>query len=370
MKVLILGDASNPHIIKWANALYLSGIKIIIFSLRKGITSNFCEGIEIISFDSLQKITFLTNAAIPKILYLKAIPKIRTLIKEKKPDIVHAHYASSYGLLGAILNFHPLVISVWGGDVIDFPETSIIHRWIFKYSLMKADSVMTTSQFMAQLLVKYTKKTIEVTPFGIDLSVFKPGLKYPLLKEDYDVVIGSIKGLEWYYGIEYLIEAFELVITRLPQIKMKLVIVGGGALEQSLKEMIKGRNLDDKVLLTGKVEYTEIQKYHNLLDIFVAVSVYQESFGVAVIEASACCKPVIISRVGGMIEVVEENVTGFIVPPRNIDELADKIIKLVLDPELRIKMGRAGREKIEKDFNLKDSLIKMMSIYNGLIAKS
>lgn len=367
MKVLILGDASNPHIIKWANVLKSSGIEIIIFSLRKGDSSSFTKGIEIVSFDSLQKITFLTNAALPKIQYLKVIPKIRSIIKEKKPDIVHAHYASSYGFLGAILNFHPFVISVWGGDVIDFPLTSVFHRWIFKFNLMMADRILTTSNFMAQLLGKYTKKSINVTPFGVDLSVFKTDQKFPLLNEKYDAVIGCIKGLEWYYGIEYLVEAFELAVYRLPEKKLKLIIVGGGAIEQKIKRMIQEKNLDEKILLTGKVDYKEIQKYHNLLDIFVAVSVYQESFGVAVIEASACSKPVIISKVGGMIELVEDNVTGFIVPPRDIHKLADKIIKLVIDKKLRVKMGKAGREKVEKQYDLASSVVTMVNIYNSLL---
>ncbi len=369
MRILILGDSSNPHIIKWANALYTAGLEIIIFSIRKPDLSNFSNGIDIRSSESLSNITYLTNAALPKLKYLKVIPQIKALIKEKKPDIVHAHYASSYGFLGALLNFHPYVISVWGGDVIDFPVTSIFHRVIFKFNLIMADRILTTSHFMANLLLKYTKKSVDVTPFGIDLSVFKSGEKIRLLNENFDAVIGCIKGLEWYYGIEYLIEAFEIVLKSLPLKKLKLIIVGGGAIEQKIRAMIKEKNLEDKILLTGKVDYKEVQKYHNLLDIFVAVSVYQESFGVAVLEASACSKPVIVSRVGGMVEVVGDNLTGYIVPPRDTTELGEKIIKLVLNPELRIQMGKAGREKVEKEFDLALSLTKMINIYNDMVKK-
>jgi L-malate glycosyltransferase len=366
MKILILGDASNPHIIKWANALYSSSVKIYIFSLREANPKSFKNGIEIIIYNSVQKFTYLTNAAFSKLLYLKSVPRIRKIIKDIRPDIVHAHYASSYGLLGALTNFHPMVISVWGGDVIDFPVTSIFHRIIFQFIIRRADRLLTTSHFMADMLKKYYKKNIEITPFGIDITLFTPGIKFPLFDEEFDAIIGCIKGLEWYYGIEYLIEAFEIVVYKLKDKKLKLVIVGAGAIEQKILNMIKLKNLENQILLTGKIDYSQIHYYHSLLDIFVAVSVYQESFGVAVIEASACGKPVIISRVGGMIEVVDENLTGYIVPPQNIDELADRIIKLVLDPELRLKMGQAGREKVINEYSLNSSIDKMMKIYNEL----
>lgn len=367
MRILILGDSSNPHIIKWANALYTAGLEIIIFSIRKPDLSNFANGIDIHSSESLSNITYLTNAALPKLKYLKVIPQIKSLIKEKKPDIVHAHYASSYGFLGALLNFHPFVISVWGSDVIDFPKTSIFHRLLFKYNLFKADRVLATSKFMSNLLKNYTSKNIDVTPFGIDLNVFRPAQKPNLLFEKNELVIGCIKGLEWYYGIEYLINAFDIVLSQLPDKKLKLLIVGGGAIEEKIKKLVIELKLEKKIVLTGKVDYKEIQNYHNLIDIFVAVSVYEESFGVAVLEASACAKPVIISRVGGMIEVVIESVTGFIVPPGDATKTAEKIIELVLDSELRQRLGNAGREFVENNYNLQVCLTNMINIYTNLI---
>lgn len=367
MKVLILGDATNPHIIKWANALYSSGIEIIIFSFRKNGSVVFKDGIEIFCIDSLYNITLKKNAALSKIFYLKAIPQLKALIKNSQPDIIHAHYASSYGFLGALMNFHPFVISVWGSDVIDFPKTSIIHKELFKFNLWKADRILSTSRFMADLISKYTSKEIFITPFGIDLELFKPQPKSNLYFKKDEIVVGCIKGLEWYYGIEYLIEAYQKVINLLPEKKIRLLIVGGGAIEQKIKSIIKKNRLEDKVLLTGRVDYKEIHKYHNMVDIFVAVSVYEESFGVAVLEASACEKPVIISRVGGMIEVVEEGVTGYIVPPRNSELTALKITELVLNPSLRQKFGTAGRERVQKLFDLEVCLKNMINIYNELL---
>ncbi len=194
MKVLILGDASNPNIIKWANALYSSGIEIIIFSFRKNGSVVFKDGIEIFCIDSLYNITLKKNAALSKVFYLKAIPQLKALIKNSKPDIIHAHYASSYGFLGALMNFHPFVISVWGSDVIDFPKTSILHKELFKFNLWKADRILSTSRFMADLISKYTSKEIFITPFGIDLELFKPQPKSNFYFKKDEIVVGCIKG--------------------------------------------------------------------------------------------------------------------------------------------------------------------------------
>ena len=119
-------------------------------------------------------------------------------------DILHAHYASSYGLLGALANFHPFILSIWGADIFSFPKKSFLHRYIFNFNLRVADKILSTSQIMAKEIKKYTNKEIIVTPFGIDINTFKPGNKVDKIKGEFDFIIGTIKGLEEIYGIEYL----------------------------------------------------------------------------------------------------------------------------------------------------------------------
>ena len=92
-----------------------------------------------------------------------------------------------------------------------------------------------------------------------------------------------------------------------------------------------------------------------------------ESFGVSVIEASACEKPVIVSNVGGLPEVVENGVTGIVVPPANTLELSKAIEKLILDKTLRIKMGKAGRDRVETMYNWENNVSEMIDIYKGIV---
>jgi glycosyltransferase involved in cell wall biosynthesis len=103
-----------------------------------------------------------------------------------------------------------------------------------------------------------------------------------------------------------------------------------------------------------------------MIDISVFTST-SDSFGVAAVEASSCGNPVVASNVGGLPEVVEHGVTGFIVPPRDPHKTADAIEKLVLDGSLRACMGSAGRQRVKKLFNWDDNVSQMMEIYDSTL---
>ena len=369
MKLLLLADSNSTHTIKWVSSLRKNNYDIRIFSLYKPDYNLYKDAadISISSLDLDENLKFGNDNKISKIIYLKALQKIKNLINNFKPDILHAHYASSYGLLGALSGFHPYVLSIWGADIYDFPNISFLHQGIIKYNLLKADRILSTSEIMKQEIKKYTKKNIEVTPFGIDTESFYPR-KVKSLFNDTDIVIGTIKSLEKKYGIEYLIRAFDLVKRNNKNYSLKLLIVGKGTLEQQLKDLVRELDLANDTIFTGFINQDKVEKYHNMLDISVTFSTdNSESFGVAVLEASACGKPVVVANVGGLPEVVENGITGFVVEPKNIIVLADVLNKLILHPELRIEMGIKGRERVIKKYNWNDSSKQMISIYNSLI---
>ena len=99
-------------------------------------------------------------------------------------------------------------MSVWGSDVYDFPKVSFLHRCILKYTLKKADKILSTSHVMALETHQYTPKEIEITPFGVNTDLFK---KIPVHRDD-TYIIGNVKTLLPKYGIDVLIKAFQLVV--------------------------------------------------------------------------------------------------------------------------------------------------------------
>ena len=367
MKLVLLSDPDSVHTARWATSLALKGLEVYIIGLSPITNSIYYshKNIKVYDLDIDSKDVKQSSGLFSKLKYLKTLNKVKSLIREIKPDIIHAHYATSYGLLGALSGFHPFIISVWGSDVFIFPKKSVIHKKILKFNLKKADIILSTSHAMAKETALYTDKDIEVTPFGIDLDKFKP-MKVESIFSENDIVIGTIKSLEPEYGIEYLIRAFKIVVEKNISLPLKLLIVGAGSLEAKLKKMVYDSGLSEYTVFPGKVPFDEIPKYHNMIDVPVFVS-NSESFGVAVIEASACEKTVVVSDVGGLPEVVENNVTGVVVPPRNEIETAKAIEKLVLDKSLRGKMGKAGRERVKKLYNWEDNVKQMIEIYRKVL---
>jgi glycosyltransferase involved in cell wall biosynthesis len=212
---------------------------------------------------------------------------------------------------------------------------------------------------------KYIDKEILLTPFGIDVDRFTPIKINRFFKID-DFVIGTIKTLEKNYGINFLIDAFAIVKKKFPNKSLKLFIVGKGTQREVLEGMAKELGIEKDTIFTGYVDHNNVQEYHNMLDVYVAMSL-EESFGVAILEASACGKPVIVSNVGGLPEVVENGKTGFIVERGNSIALADALSKLINEPELAVKMGNEGRYKVIREYDWKDSVNKMISIYKTVI---
>lgn len=365
LKLLLLADCESAHTIKWATSLAKNNIDIVIFSLGN-LSVNDYSSFENITIITLNQSISRDLGAFKKIKYLLALPTVKKIIKSFRPDIVHAHFATSYGLLGAMSDFHPFILSVWGTDIFNFPHKSLFHKKMITYNLQKADKVLSTSYVMKKETNIYTDKIIEVTPFGIDINKFKP-MKVNNLFSDGDIIIGTVKTLEEKYGIEYLIKAFKLLSEKYKDLPLKLLIIGGGSLDKNLKFLVRELGIEEKTRFTGKIPFIDIPRYHNMLDISVSVSICNsESFGVAVIEASACSKPVIVSNVGGLPEVVEEEVSGIVVPAMDIEATAKAIERLVLDTALRLRMGEAGRERVRKFYNWDDNVKQMIKIYDDL----
>ena len=367
MRILLLSDSNSPHTLRWAKSIRNCNNTVGIFSLHTPDPALYRDtpDINLFSINASRELQTKDETNISKLIYLRARKKVKEIIKEFRPDIVHSHYASSYGFIGALSGFHPYLISLWGGDIFSFPNKSFLYSRILKFSLSKADKILSTSRVMKERAQNYTEKKIILTPFGIDVERFYPKKINKYFKQD-DIVIGTIKTLEKHYGIDLLIKAFYLVKNKYPDKPLKLLIVGKGTQREFLENKVKTLGIENDTVFTGYVDHNNVQDYHSMIDIYVAMSL-TESFGVAVLEASACGRPVVVSNVGGLPEVVEHEKTGLIVEKENPEKLADALDKLICNPELMIGMGNEGRNKVIKEYNWKESVKKMISIYETIV---
>lgn len=367
MKVLILSDIHSTHTKRWVKSLSENGCEILLFGLLD-CDASFYENLPNVTVCNYG-FTFHKNSRsyrwiFGKSLYFKSLKKIKELIRTFQPDIVHAHYASSYGLLGALTKFHPFVVSVWGSDVYSYPQSGTIYKKLLQYTFRKADLILSTSHCMARETNKYTDKKIGITPFGVDTELFKPAKK----ESDGSFVIGNVKTLSANYGIDLLIRAFAKVKADNPDKQLKLKIVGDGPDKAKLRELSRTLGVEAQTEFVGFVDNRQLPEVYNSFDVSVSLS-YKESFGVVAVEAMACGCPVITSDAEGFREVVENGKEGLIVPKGNADAAANAIQKLLEDADLRHEMGLNGRQKVLQCYRWEDNVQMMVAFYQTLIDK-
>ncbi|EKQ55555.1 MAG: glycosyltransferase [Clostridium sp. Maddingley MBC34-26] len=363
VKICYLADINSVHTHKWINFFKKQSYDIHVISLSDGEY----EGVTVHSLD-IDESLVKQKSDTGKFGYLKKITRVKELVNKIKPDILHAHYATSYGLLGAMTNYHPYIISVWGADVYDFPIKSFLHKWIVKYNLKKADYIWSTSRVMKKETEKYTNKEIMVTPFGVDIKKFIPKVDNKEGKDE--IVIGTIKTLEEKYGVEYLIKAFAKVKSNNENLNVKLRIGGKGSQEEYLKNLCIELGIEDDVMFLGFLSEAQVITEFQNFDIAVFPSTLDsESFGVAAVEAEACGIPVIVSDVGGLMESTKPNVTSLVAKRKSVDSLFTEIQKLVVNNELRMKMGVSARKFVEENYSLVNNFNDIDSIYRDILKK-
>lgn len=362
LKIVLLAGVSSIHTTRWANALADRGHDIHLITQHRG-------GDVISENVKVHYLPFKGNKG-----YFLNVPFLKMLLKKLKPDLLHTHYASGYGTLGRLSGFHPYLLSVWGSDVYDFPYESPFKIRLLQKNLRAADRIASTSHVMAQQTHKICEglSKIYVTPFGIDIESFKHSNSQ---KNSDTITVGTVKRLSLKYGIDTLIKGFaearDFLMKSDEQIasKLCLLIVGVGEDRDSLERLANSLNISNVTEFAGAVPYASVPDFLNKLDIYVAASrLDSESFGVAILEASACALPVVVTNVGGLPEVVEDGVTGKIVQRDDPHALAKAIEGLIIDKKLRKRMGQAGVQRVIDHYTWEDSVSIMEDVYRDVVS--
>ena len=364
-RLLLLSDINSVHTRKWVEGLLTEGFRIHLFSLTPP-EDDYSPDPKNFSFNALFETNELVkkDTGFGKLRYFKGISLLRKIKREFDPHIVHAHYASSYGALALLAGLKPYSVSCWGSEVFDFPKRSFVHKTIFKRVISSAFQVYSTSERMKLEILNYVNRDIEVIPFGIDTEKFKSHRDKTVPSET--LVIGTVKALEEIYGIDRLLEAYAIFLKQYAGTS-ELKIYGKGSKESEYKKMAEQLGIADKVIFGGFVSGNDLIEAYNNLDIYCALS-RQESFGVAVLEASAMELPVIVSNVGGLPEVVKNGDTGFIISEGKPELTAQKLMELS-NPEKRAIIGKAGRNFVLEDFNFEKNLKRQVEVYKQQLNK-
>lgn len=334
LQIVLIAPASVGHTVKWVNGLSREGAQVHLISQHAPLDS-ISERVMVHRLPYRGVLGYFLNAF-----------WVNRLIKKIQPDVVNVHYATGYGTLALLANIRPYVLNVWGSDVYVAPYKSRLHYHLVRLSLKNAEHIASTSYAMAaQVRTLLTPDTqISITPFGVDTEWFRSTHE---VFSGQKTVIGTAKSLEHKYGIDVLISGFKLAYEQCCEraggkADLELVIAGDGSERQKLELLCKELEIEDRVTFLGRLPNEKIVDFINTLDI-VVLSSRVESFGVAAVEASACERPCIVSRVGGLPEVIKHKETGLLIDSESQQQLAESIISLIDDPDTARRYGNCGR---------------------------
>lgn len=318
--------------------------------------------------DNLYHINNFSTNSISPIQNIKAVLEVNKLLSSNKYDIIHTH-SSTAGICGRIsarLKHVPIIIhTVHGFPFHDFmkPVKKNFLIQLEKYCARLCDHMITVSNLNIDEIVERkisTRDKLTTVYSGIDLDKFnidktKEEIKKSLNIPQEDLVVGLIARMSNQKAPKYFVEAAKLILKEKQNVTF--LMVGDGPLKEELIEQIGD---ESKIRMLGS--RTDIPEILKTLDIFALSSIY-EGLGRAMTEAMICNIPIVAPNVNGIPEVVIDGETGFLIEPRDSKGLAEKIMLLLNDEQLRIQIGQNAHNKVVPAFSDKKMVEDIDKLY-------
>jgi glycosyltransferase involved in cell wall biosynthesis len=302
----------------------------------------------------------------------------KEIVENYKIDLIHSCFAFPGGCAGSLikeLTGIPLVLSLRGFDILTEPSIGYgarldaIFDSLFRRSLTIADIVTANSNYMMdQSLSLGTKQEkCVLVPRGVDINLFCPATEKSVMDRNRGggPVILCVRHLVAKNGIEYLINAARIVVDEWPEAKFVFCGREEPSYRHELQKRVVALELESHVSFTGFVPHRELVNYFRICDLTVIPSVI-EAAGNVILEAMACAKPVIGSNVGGIPDYISDGETGFLVESMNPRALAERILQLLNDQGLTMRMGAAGRKRVEDQYRFDMMISKIVAIYESV----
>ena len=304
-----------------------------------------------------------------------AAMSLECFIRSARLDILDAQFIAPSAIVTAFSpRFTPYVATVHRWDILEFPYRYPLARIATLAALANAAGVIAVGQTILSEVLKFTppRSRVEVIPNAVDDLRFRPDLDVKPLKESLGIpdnhkVILSVGHLIPRKGHEYLIRATSRILKR--DKTCSLVIVGEGPMQDRLQRLIRELGVSNNVRLSGAVADKMLPSYYAMADIFAMPST-SEGHCVAILEAMASGRPIVASEIPANAESVVQDKNGFLVPAKSSEALADSILTLLNDDDLRERFGHYSRMRATEEFSWRRRIERLLDFYKSVLAST
>lgn len=345
----LLGDATSPHVQRWAREMLQRGYRVSLISARP----TPIDGVQLRTLEPVRR----------PVQWLWRSRETRRHVRDLAPDIVHAHYVTSYGYLAARCGRHPLVMTAWGSDLLVTPRANAWMRWLTAWTLRQADLVTGDSGSLLTAVRQLAPGCrAELLHWGVDLDRFRPA---PWTDKPATHLV-SLRAWEKNYNIGTILAALALLRRRLPTQELVLHLLGGGSLEAAFRRQANTLGLGGAVRFHGRLDDAGMARVMASCKISISVP-DSDATSVALLESMASGLAVVASQLDANRHWVEPQ---WLVPAGDAVALAERLEVLVTDDVAAQAAGERNAARMANDGDRAVQMDRMHALYQQQLENS
>lgn len=342
----LLGDASHVHLRRWADAMWARGWRVSTVSALPLAQ----PGIEALALPPVRR----------SVDWLARVGAARRAVAALQPDLVHAHYVTSYGYLAArAAGGRPLVMTAWGSDLLVTPAESLFKRWLTAWTLRQADAITGDSADLVEaaraLLGRRPRAELLELHWGVELGRFRPAAWAD--KPGFELV--SLRSWSANYRVDLILRA----VARLPGVILHLL--GGGPDEAALRQLAQSLGLGERAVFHGRLDDAGMQAVMARCKAAVSVPA-SDATSVSLLEAMACGLAVVASDLPANRQWLPAEA---LVPVDDLEALVARLTRLREDDTLAARWAADNATRMQRDGSRDAQMDRADALYQRLLSR-
>jgi len=302
---------------------------------------------------------------------------LRRIIKEIKPDLIHAGPIQNCAFIAALSGFHPILAMSWGYDLVMDADKSAWMQWVTHYTLKRSAFFVSDANVSRDKAVAFGMQPdrTAIFPWGTDIEHFVPkkeesaalrlskGGKRAARSNPKSITLFCSRTWEAIYGVDGLAKAFVKVASVNPDVN--LILLGAGSQGTKIRQILTGGGVMDRVHFGGHVAQADLPRWYHMADLYISPS-HVDGSSVTLMEALASGLPCLVSDIAGNREWIDDGVNGWLFRDGDVDDLAEKILNAIKNRKSFKKLGEAARKTAEERADWKMNFGKLLETYERI----
>lgn len=361
MRIAYLSIGGHIHTERWLEYFVERGHEVHLLTVQPAPI----EGVEVHDIR--------TSIPWKPLHYAIALGKVKRILRDISPDLLHTHFLTGYGYWGAFSGFHPFIMTVWGDDVYLTPHESFLKGRLARRVLREADLVTGDSRDILDRAIDMgaDPSKCHVILWGVDMKTFRPDAPSDVreklgIPEGAPVVTSVRSFTQPYYNIDTIVGVVPAIQKARPD--THFIFAGNEGEDTEFRKMAEALGLDERTHFVGKIPHERFSSYLVAADVFVSVPSV-DATAVSLLEAMACGTSVIVSDLASSLEWVEDGRSGLAIPARDGEALERAILRLLESADLRKRMGREAVKTIRERADHRAHMARMEELATDLVER-